>query len=762
MHTKNIPQSLEDFAEVFEEFFPDHDFNWKKYPNRWMGLCPFHKENRHSFNIFYTPDGELAYKCFSCDAKGNVYSLLKGKSENIQIDDSQLRQAEGKEEQLLKKLADEFVVSAKESLIESIDKDQVEVYHLKRKIIPKEIVLSLKEVIDFFNIGIITEALISKWEAKKGEFKEFLRLADEKIRLLSKTGYFVFPYYSLSGNLVAIKVRDISSSSRSSRVLKLFKQKAPAYFGGLGFLKHFLKQKDGWIYPVIITEGETDAISSFMASGIPALSVGSASNYTFLLEDKFSDFGFFPIVFPDFDPYSLLNMGAGREAIVRLYNERRRRKIKEKIYVLVNPEAYDGKKDINEALVNGDARIRDILDQRDSILPLGEAVSKFYEDWQEWKLEKFELKQEEIEQQLKGLGEVYADFLSIKKTQEKKELSIDDIENMPNDLKLILGRFPAGKTSVIASFGGVGKTTYAIILALEIASKENKKVLLWITEHSPESIKKRIKRIKETPFLKEFYQLGRHNVFFKTDIPEPFVNSDKNINNKAFKELRNLFQKYDVLILDPFLTFVEGEENDNVVIRKVFKKIHSILSEFEEKYIIFLHHFGKLALKEASLSDKDIKNQSGRYIEVKRNKVEDLIRSVRGASAIVDAARYVEALVLTKKDRKRYVLTIKTNEDTRPEGNGERIPELISIKEKKKQLFERVRKLVMVDKKLFTDSPEFKRLEKFGITSYRDFEEKYEDVPMKTLEFFVFFLEKKYQKSEPNELQDADVEDIPF
>jgi len=740
-----VPQNLQEFAELFEELFPSHNFDWKAYPNRFMGLCPFHEEKRHSFNIFTAPDGILSYKCFSCGESGTVYKLLK-KHKKYKGDSDEQRSEDWK----LRTLAEVFVKEAKEQLLKALSQGSVEVEQLKRKVIPQNQVLSLEEMLGFYNVGVVNESLISEWSERGGEYSEFIRKADEKVRLLSKTGYILFPYYSLSGNLISFKLRDISSSSRTSRVFKLYEKNAPAYFGGLGFLENWLKRTEGWIYPVIITEGETDAISSFLASGIPALAVGSASNYSFLLEDRLSEFNFFPIIFPDFDPYSLLSMGAGREAVSRLYKELKRRKEREKIYVLVDSGAYGGAKDINEALTVSGIKIEEIFERKNAILPIKEAVSRFYEDWQEWKFSKYEKKQREIEEQFKGLSDVYVDFLSVRKTQEKKIFSVSDIENTEGKLETILGRFPAGEVSVIASFGGVGKTTYAMILSFMIGAEENKKVLFWTTEHSSVSLKGRLLRIKETPELQEFYELGKDKVGFKTEMPEPFVNAKRELNSKALKELRKLLEEYDVIILDPFLTFVEGEENDNVIARKVIKQIRSILSEFNGKAVIFLHHFGKLALNEALLDEEDIEKRDGNLIRVSRDKVEKLIRSVRGASAIVDTARYVEAIVLTKESRERYIITIKTNEDTRQEGHGEKIPELITVQDKKGQLFERVRKLIL-EHKLFVDSPVFEKLEKYGICNYSDFENLYQEVPLKELEEFVNLLEIETEVEEDEE-----------
>ena len=41
---------------------------------RYVGLCPFHSENTPSFNV----NGTLGfYKCFGCDAKGDVFKFIQ-------------------------------------------------------------------------------------------------------------------------------------------------------------------------------------------------------------------------------------------------------------------------------------------------------------------------------------------------------------------------------------------------------------------------------------------------------------------------------------------------------------------------------------------------------------------------------------------------------------------------------------------------------------------------------------------------------------
>ena len=347
-------------------------------------------------------------------------------------------------------------------------------------------------------------------------------------------------------------------------------------------------------------------------------------------------------------------------------------------------------------------------------------------------------------------------FLGISEKYEEKEFSSDEIENFETDLSTLLGRFPEKRISVIASFGGTGKTTYALMLAYEIASKENKKVLFWTTEHSPASLKGRLIKFKLTPEVERFYREGKENVFIKTNIPESLLTKEKTINKVGLEKLRALIEKYDVLILDPFLTFVSGEENDNTVIRQVFNEIHSLLFQFEEpKYLIFLHHFGKLALREALLKNDDIDEEKDNQIKVSRRLIEELLRAVRGASAIVDSARYVEAIVLHAETRDRYILTIKSNEDTRPEGYGEKIPELINREKLFKKVETAVEKGVIKE-----DDAIFLELEKFGVICWDDFKEQYQSIPLSVFKDFVDLIPDEERKDNSNIASDYDFDEI--
>ena len=52
----------------------------KKEGNKYLANCPFHTEKTNSFTIF--PKGKGTFKCFGCDAHGDVvdFLVLKGRS----------------------------------------------------------------------------------------------------------------------------------------------------------------------------------------------------------------------------------------------------------------------------------------------------------------------------------------------------------------------------------------------------------------------------------------------------------------------------------------------------------------------------------------------------------------------------------------------------------------------------------------------------------------------------------------------------------
>jgi DNA primase len=60
-----------DIVDVIQQYVP---LKRQGSARRWKGLCPFHTEKTASFNV----DGGLQfYKCFGCDAKGDVFTFIQ-------------------------------------------------------------------------------------------------------------------------------------------------------------------------------------------------------------------------------------------------------------------------------------------------------------------------------------------------------------------------------------------------------------------------------------------------------------------------------------------------------------------------------------------------------------------------------------------------------------------------------------------------------------------------------------------------------------
>jgi cellulose biosynthesis protein BcsQ len=732
----HLPRTLEEFAELFEYLFPEHDFTWKSYSTRWIALCPFHSERNPSFNI-YEQDGKLFYKCFSCGETGSVFTLLSKFNLLFNSEDEKEHRQEYKQYTKRIELAEDFVTLAYKEFERFVkgekdnsginlgeENEYVEVF--LRKVKPAYFPTKIKKYgmdekqyllgkINYFKIGIVTERVVEEYIKKSDEHREFFRNELEpKLRVYDRIGYFVFPYYSSKGTLTSFKLRDLNDSSRTSRVFKVLNKKG--VFGGYGAVKYVFEDRDSKIrfrFPFCaVTEGETDAISLAYAGVVPVIAVGSASNYSVLLSEfKLSEFkfstklGYVPIIFPDFDPMSVESAGAGIDALFRLEQERKKIYREtgnfEKIFVLCDRIAYAGKKDINEALKI--SRIEDILCCR--IEELKEANKIFRDEWNRYKIEEYKKLKDKLERELSPeLAKVYAKTLGIKEILEKKKFVVNLADLYERDdseyPEPILGRFPVRCISVIASFGGIGKTTFALITALRIARDEGLRILFWTTEHEEISFVRKIHQICNLP---EFWDGGEENrkkikeIMRNIDIrftaPEPFFTvtsrGKARLNDVAFEEFRTLFEEYDVVIIDPFLSFSGLEENDNSNTRRIFDKLHTILRSFEDerKALIILHHFNKDAIRNVNLKEDDVK-VNNEEIEIDYDAVLSLYGAVRGASSIVESSRYVEAIV--KIEEKRYCVTVKTNENTRRMGKGEIIPELFSIQEKELERIEEI------------------------------------------------------------------------
>jgi len=713
-----VVTSLDEFRELFERVFPDHDFNWRYYPNRIMGLCPFHKERNASFNIFIAPDGTLAYKCFSCDEKGTIGKFIrKYLKDGIPLPKSLEREYQKeqenqkKEEWKLKEIANALVDYANEAFKEAVTKTKLMFFYQEEQVRLKaqfnylpptkktKVAINffadkagifdvlpqnrweeaLLMIADYFKVGIITYDVL---EALEKEYPEAFKLLNSKYALYERVGWFVLPYYNLTQYLCGIKFRDFTQSSRASRMLSLFRQ--PQFFGAYGYVARVVKSDKLIDVFTGVVEGESDALAYYVSSltkgELPVLAVGSATNYQYLLEETFP----YTIltIFPDYDPFTFRSMGAGRKAIVDLYFKRlelyKKNKLtnKAKIFVLCGESPYgiereeDGiiipVKDVNEAVKNG-ISIYDLYESR--IEPLDVAVEVFRKQHETFKQILYNRKKEEFEKLgLPGFANLLAKASGL--DEQKVPMKLKDIYyDVSKEPKRLLKIYPPNKISVVAAQGGVGKTTYSLLTAIRAIITDHVKVVLWTTEHSEQEIKAIMDRIiSQNPYFEKHRELIEEN-FFVLDTksrPTPAMLTGV-LDKKAIDELESLLREYDVVIIDPLLSFYGGDENKSNLIRQYFDAINAVLSRLEEegltRYLIILAHTTKVRGDkdfQVFTTDYDVVSRDDRllYTEIQfKNPGKPVVLSdiVRGSSDIKNAARLVIMLSLAqppKEDKK--------------------------------------------------------------------------------------------------------------
>lgn len=243
----------------------------------------------------------------------------------------------------------------------------------------------------------------------------------------------------------------------------------------------------------------------------------------------------------------------------------------------------------------------------------------------------------------------FQDLISGK--EKEKEIKIYDIEMLKNEKeqKFIIG-LPAGNISVAAGAGGSGKTYMSLKLAFE-ASKENKKVLCWLTEDSKANVFKRLSYIKNVYKYK-----NDSTMYFVFDSPEQIIKKEygmSKIDSHVQKKYQKLFSEFDLIILDPLMNFNVSDNNDNSSNRLFLNAMNDCISD--NQVLLFLHHSNKIEVPLPSM--QSILSQKLSYSET-----QDRILKVKGASSITETARhifYVETNPIN--DNERIMTIIKSN-----------------------------------------------------------------------------------------------------
>lgn len=178
---------------------------------------------------------------------------------------------------------------------------------------------------------------------------------------------------------------------------------------------------------------------------------------------------------------------------------------------------------------------------------------------------------------------------------------------------------PKNGLTMIAGTGGVGKSFIALHLAIRYAiANPEKKVLLWLSE-DPKGIT--AGRFKATWF--SYYQSKfkeKYGAINNIDIVgnDTGVHSIDELNSKEIKEL---FDGYDFIVLDPLISLAPTIETDAQTARTFMNRLFFVAKDKDA--IVVIHHVSKTTAEAvASASDPT-----------------DLYISGRGSSDITNATR---------------------------------------------------------------------------------------------------------------------------
>jgi len=188
---------------------------------------------------------------------------------------------------------------------------------------------------------------------------------------------------------------------------------------------------------------------------------------------------------------------------------------------------------------------------------------------------------------------------------------------------------PKENLTMITAPGGSGKSFLSIQIALKMLL-ENKdyKTLIWNTEDTKGDIRKRTNQILNYILNENDLDIKNIDIIDNSNLPIYF--NDNNL--QAFKDL---FKPYNLIILDPLISFFQGEENSNTEARRFMNIINKIAIDNNQAIIIIHHHNKK---------DKEGNSRT------------------RGASAFVDAARLLyEINNIENNKNKKEIKIVKDN-----------------------------------------------------------------------------------------------------
>lgn len=151
---------------------------------------------------------------------------------------------------------------------------------------------------------------------------------------------------------------------------------------------------------------------------------------------------------------------------------------------------------------------------------------------------------------------------------------------------------PKNTVSLITAPGGTGKSWLALQIAARFCMMDkNSSAFLWLSEDPLSLSKSRLATI----LTKVLDASREHLKIDLADDPTPFLLTESNRQIKIASiwiDLKKMFEKYDLIILDPLIAFFGGDENNNGHARFFMQ----LFTEYAGKYnktILFIHHSTK-------------------------------------------------------------------------------------------------------------------------------------------------------------------------
>jgi replicative DNA helicase len=192
--------------------------------------------------------------------------------------------------------------------------------------------------------------------------------------------------------------------------------------------------------------------------------------------------------------------------------------------------------------------------------------------------------------------------------------------------------FPKYSVGIISAKGGVGKTFAALKEAdafIEEQFKETgayKRVLILATEDRAGKIRYRANKLN----LKHLQYIEISSIY-SFDVLEKDFKTQNWKTTEDFYKFKADSEKYDLIIIDPMISFYSGKENDNGDAKKFMMPFVKVANDRNQN-IIFLHHADKEgkgsrgagAFADATrltyfVSKETFKNSEGKIEEVKNS-----------------------------------------------------------------------------------------------------------------------------------------------